>query len=613
MSQQLSLARPMGSSFLDRPAGALPSVAPALRQRILLLTLALGLLLFVWRLGATGLVDETPPLFAASARAMAETGDWLIPRVNGLPRYDKPPLVYWAMGLLYLLPGQQQWNPLGSWASALPSALASIAVMLALAHTLLRWPQTQRRPALTALTAALAFALSPPVLLWSRVAVSDALFSGLVALTLLAAWWAIAEPSLAVWPIWLLLGLAVLAKGPVAVVLLGLTLLLYGWSQGDLGGLWRRLQPLKGLALTSLVALPWYWAALLVEGEPFWRSFFGYHNLQRFTSVVNHHQQPWWFFLLMLVLGSLPSSPLLLLGLSRALSWRPAAAPLSLRRFAACWLLAVLLFFSVAATKLPSYWLPAIPAAALLVALTAQDPPSGAGRWAWGLTLSLTAVLALAFLASPRWLPLIRDGEMPTLAAELQAGQWLLLAAALFGLALLAALLSRGQGPGRLLALQLPIAVFVPLVLLPIWSLGDQLRGLPVRQMAALVNRQARPGEPLAMVGILKPSLHYYSRRVVIYEAPTPGGSINLVDRLSHEQRRGLLPSSSALQPTVLVVIDQETAARPYWAGLALQELGRSSIYRLWRVDRQALERRAADLLRSGERISWRDPRPERY
>ena len=613
MSQQISLARPMGSSHLERPPLALPAVAPALRRRILLLTLALGLLLFVWRLGATGLVDETPPLFAASARAMAETGDWLIPRVNGLPRYDKPPLVYWAMGLLYLLPGQQQWNPLGSWASALPSALASIAVMLALAHTLLRWPQTQRRPALTALTAALAFALSPPVLLWSRVAVSDALFSGLVALTLLAAWWAIAEPSLAVWPIWLLLGLAVLAKGPVAVVLLGLTLLLYGWSQGDLGGLWRRLKPIRGLALTSLVALPWYGAALLVEGEPYWRSFFGYHNLQRFTSVVNHHQQPWWFFLLMLVLASLPSSPLLLLGLSRALSWRPTAAPLSLRRFAACWLLAVLLFFSLAATKLPSYWLPAIPAAALLVALTAQDAPSGAGRWAWGLTLSLTALLALAFLASPRWLPLIRDGEMPTLAAELQAGQWLLLAAALFGLALLAALLSRDQGPGRLLALQLPIAVFVPLVLLPSWALGDRLRGLPVRQMAALVNQRAQPGETLAMVGILKPSLHYYSRRVVIYEGPTAAGTVNLADRLSHEQRRGQLPSSAALQPTVLVVIDRETAAQPYWTGLAPQELGRSSIYRLWRVDRQALERRVADLLRSGERISWRDPRPERY
>ena len=68
-------------------------------------------------------------LFAASARAMVERGDWLIPHVNGLPRYDKPPLVYWLMGLLYALPGQEHWNPLGTWASALPSALACVAVI----------------------------------------------------------------------------------------------------------------------------------------------------------------------------------------------------------------------------------------------------------------------------------------------------------------------------------------------------------------------------------------------------------------------------------------------------------------------------------------------------
>ena len=60
---------------------------------------ACGALITLWQLGATGLVDETPPLFAAAGRAMAETGDWLTPRVNGLPRYDKPPLVYWLMGL----------------------------------------------------------------------------------------------------------------------------------------------------------------------------------------------------------------------------------------------------------------------------------------------------------------------------------------------------------------------------------------------------------------------------------------------------------------------------------------------------------------------------------
>ena len=87
---------------------------------MLLAVLLLGLALFVWQLGDTGLVDETPPLFAAAARAMAETGDWLTPRVNGLPRYDKPPLVYWLMGLGYLLPGQNAWNPLGTWDARLP-------------------------------------------------------------------------------------------------------------------------------------------------------------------------------------------------------------------------------------------------------------------------------------------------------------------------------------------------------------------------------------------------------------------------------------------------------------------------------------------------------------
>ena len=63
------------------------------RRQVLALVLTLGLAITLWRLGSTGVVDETPPLFAAAGRAMADTGDWLTPRVNGLPRYDKPPLV----------------------------------------------------------------------------------------------------------------------------------------------------------------------------------------------------------------------------------------------------------------------------------------------------------------------------------------------------------------------------------------------------------------------------------------------------------------------------------------------------------------------------------------
>jgi 4-amino-4-deoxy-L-arabinose transferase-like glycosyltransferase len=619
---------------------ALPPVAPHRRRQVLWLITAAALLLFLWRLGSTGLVDETPPLFAASARAMAETSDWLIPRVNGLPRYDKPPLIYWAMGVLYALPGQELWNPLGTWAARLPSALSCGAVMLTLADTLLRWPQRQQRPALTALTAALAFGLSPLVLLWGRIAVSDALFSALLAGSLLLSWRAYAAPGRSGgsgggwWGPWLLLGLAVLAKGPVAVLLLGLTLLLFGWLQADLPGLWRRLRPLPGLAITAAVALPWYGAALLVEGEPFWRSFFGYHNLQRFTAVVNNHQQPWWFFGVVLVIASLPLTPLLLAGLVQGLGrlrwrgpqlwWRlaePLAPELSLQRFAACWLLAVLLFFTVAATKLPSYWLPATPAAGLLVALAAQR---GLG-WPWRLSLLVTAVMAAGWLASPLWVPLIVAPEMPGLVPDLLAGRWLLLGGLLYGAAVGLSLgLGRGWGLGpsrglersgaaALVGLQLPLLAFVPLVLQPAWELGDRLRGQPVRQMAAALRRQARPAEPVAMVGMLKPSLHYYGRRVVIYEGAEPHNLVNLADRLRRESRPGQPASRPEQQPSVLVVIDAATAEQPYWQGLTPQLLERRGIYGLWRLDRRRLEGRAEQLRRQGVAADWSDPRPERY
>lgn len=576
-------------------------------------TLAIGLLLFVWQLGSTGLVDETPPLFAASARAMAETGDWLIPRVNGLPRYDKPPLVYWLMGALYALPGQQAWNPLGTWAARLPSALASVALMLGLAHTLLRWPQRSRAPGATALAAALAYGLSPLALVWGRIAVSDALLAGCLGFSLLLSWRCYAAGGRRWWQAWLVLGLAVLAKGPVAVLLLGLTLLLFGWLQADLGRLWARLRPLPGLALTALVALPWYGLALLVEGEPFWQSFFGYHNLQRFTAVVNNHQAPWWFFMPVLVIASLPVTPLLLLGLAQGLGRlrEPLAPELSLQRFAACWLLAVFLFFTAAATKLPSYWLPATPAAGLLVALAAQR----GRRWAWGLSLLLTAGLAGVFAAGPLWLPLIEAPEMPSLGAELLAGPWVPLAAAFWALALLLGAWAgwRKDALSGLLALQLPLAAFVPAVLLPLVELGDRLRAAPVRELAAEARSARRPSEPLAMLGMLKPSLHYYSRRVVIFEGDEPKHLLNLADRLRHESRPGQPASTSAQQPSVLVVIDSGTAAQPHWQGLKPQLLSRRGIYALWRLERSRLEQRAAQLQRQGVAADWQLQRPERY
>jgi hypothetical protein len=88
---------------------------------------------------------------------------------------------------------------------------------------------------------------------------------------------------------------------------------------------------------------------------------------------------------------------------------------------------------------------------------------------------------------------------------------------------------------------------------------------------------------------------------------------VNLADRLRHERRAGLEPSTPDQHPTVLIVIDQGTAALPHWQGLEPQMLAASGLYRLWRVDRGALEGRAMALRQAGEGPTWRDPRPERY
>jgi len=595
----------------------------------MLLILVLAVAIFCWQLGNTGLVDETPPLFAASGRAMAETGDWLTPRVNGLPRFDKPPLVYWLMGLGYVLPAGGFLDPLGTWAARLPSALASVATMLMLGDTLLRYGfQGDAHPRRTAVTAALAFALSPLVLIWSRTAVSDALLSGTLALSLLCQWRCYASGSGRRWWLaWIVLAFAVLTKGPVALVLTGITLILFALMRRDLSGLWASLRPLQGLLITGLISLPWYAAELLVEGQPFWDSFFGYHNLQRLTSVVNDHLQPWWFFGPVLVVASLPFTPLLLLGLGKVLaafaggaSLQRSAAKNSLSHFAGCWLLAVFLLFTAAATKLPSYWLPATPAAALLIAAAARPASLRQRRGlltAWICTGLCTLILAAGLFASPLWIPLIQDPEMPTLPAELLTSGLVIRAAVCFTVAVLLGIWSLwGTVPGRLLAWQGPMVLFQLIALVPMIQLGDRVRQLPVRQVAEQVVEQRRPGEPLAMIGVLKPSLHFYTRQVVVYEGESRAALANLADRLSHERRRGFqgLPLTEAgASPSVLVVINRGTAAKQHWQGLRPQKLAEAGIYELWRLDRSRLEQRAEDLSDEGVDLTWRRPRPERY
>ncbi len=596
------------------------------KNRGLLFLLFIGIFLFIWQLGSTGLFDETPPLFAAAGRAMHITGDWLTPKVNGFNRFDKPPLFYWLMGLLYALPGQDYWDPLGTWSARLPSAFSSLLMMLLIGETLMSSPQKfDSFPRRTAVIGSLAFALSPLVIIWSRIAVSDALLCSTLGISLLFQWRRYSNTRNHPWWLaWLVLSLSVLTKGPVAIVLMFMVLMLFGFVQSDFYELIRRLKPIKGFLLTLLISSPWYLIELIKEGKPFWDSFFGYHNFQRLTSVVNDHQAPWWFFGLILIISSLPFTPYLILALYKESlnifsKNNNHLRSESLSSFAFCWLLSVLLLFTLAATKLPSYWLPATPAAAILVGIFSSKIELKYQNLSFPFicTFIISILFSLLLFSLPIWVELINDPEMPNLASELVASKIYLNGALLiFFLSCIGVLFSYKIRGGKLILLQVPFILFNLIILHPILNLGDKLRQLPLREASELIINSKKINEPIAMVGIKKPSLHFYTNSLVIYEWNDKVALVNLAERLRLEKRyynKSYTGESAKSSNKFLLVIDNQTSNHSHWRNLNPELLGQFSIYKVWRLNKSSLQKRAEELISDGVQPDWQDPNPEKF
>src|SRR4051794_31046099 len=95
---------------MARIAARLPNLARyTWLEPIAIAVLALGLNLA--GNGRTGLWDRDEPRYAVCVREMRARGDWIFPTFNGEPRYQKPILIYWLMGLGMALAGD---NPFGA-------------------------------------------------------------------------------------------------------------------------------------------------------------------------------------------------------------------------------------------------------------------------------------------------------------------------------------------------------------------------------------------------------------------------------------------------------------------------------------------------------------------
>ncbi len=595
------------------------------KERLLtfLVVLFFGIIIFLLGLGSTGLVDETPPLFAAAGKAMSESGDWLTPKVNGIFRFDKPPLIYWLMAFFYSLPKNEVWDSLGTISARLPSALASLFLMLMIGDTIYCWPQKGERKLTTPIVASLSFALSPLLIVWSRTAVSDALLCGNLGISLLLFWRRMAsnrkEPCISPW---VFLGLAILTKGPVAFVLAALTISSFLFVQKDWRGSLDKIKPKRGLLITVLLSLPWYVLELIKEGRPFWDSFFGYHNFQRYTSVVNNHAEPIWFFLYVMIIGSLPFTPFLFHGIFEAFkdlktSFKKDCIPSeSLFIFCLCWLGSVFIFFSISATKLPSYWLPAIPAVAILTSnsYTKLLNKKRAFSSLWIINLFILLGLSIAFFLSNIWLNTINDPEMPNLASNLLSTGIILKARLFFfAFALIAIVSFVFRSQNTFLYLQLLLLLGQTVLMPPIRKLADTSRQLPLRNISKQILNSRQGGETLAMIGIRKPSLHFYSKQIVFYESRNEEGVINLSDRLTFDRRINFQDKPNYDSETFLVVIDKYSSIEEHWSNISHQKLGVYGIYNLWRIKKSDLNSQATNLLSNGFEANWRNKKVEKF
>ncbi len=349
----------------------------------------------------------------------------------------------------------------------------------------------------------------------------------------------------------------------------------------------REMRVLWGIAIILLLAVPWYILVTLANGEAFIDSFFGYHNLERFTSVVNHHRGPWYFYFEIVLLGFAPWSIFLPVAIARLQFWKrsiwqnqPRSQQLGL--FALFWFGSVFGFFTIAVTKLPSYVLPLIPAAGILVALFWSEQLVQTPRSGWGIKLS--AVLNMAFflavmgaiIYSPN---LFQDDpiliNMPSLLEKsgvIVSGAPIAGATALIGLVLML----RHQIRWLWLVNIVGLLALLSFTLMPAIFLFDSQRQLPLRQLSQVAAQERQTGEGLIMIGFKKPSVVFYTQQRVTFLA----GADRAVSALKEIAVKHPTPPSVMLLGTVGNLNATDLKPEQY------QKLGQAGNYQLIRVSK---------------------------
>ncbi|WP_447978055.1 ArnT family glycosyltransferase [Candidatus Nitrospira bockiana] len=483
--------------------------------------LALAACLLFLDLGTLGLTDRDEGSNAEAAREMVETGNWLYPTLNGVPRFAKPIFIYWLTGGAYVLFGVSEFT------ARLPSAVFAVGLIL-LQYGFL----TRLCGALVGLFGALMLLLNIEMIAIGRMALTDSVLIFFTTLSLYGLWLGIHGEGRArhfVWLFYLGMALGTLTKGPVGVLVPLLGAVPYLFIAGRWRQFWQNGYPLAGLALFVLLTVPWYAMMLVIHGTRYIDSAQA-DTVGRFFNIIGGHGGTLFFYVPVLLFGFFPWSGFLPAAIWQAVkSWRTGLRERELEWFAACWLIAVFVFFSLSATRLPHYIGPLFPAAALLTAIywnrSLAEPRTPGLRLSFRLLMLLGYLLGFTLISASFLYSTFLDKitrEFPAAAqADPGAGPMVAGLLLIIGVGVVAYFgLSEDRRAGAFWAAGATLFLVILIALEVTLPRFSRYFIDPPHELAYIAGLNLQPEEQLIVYGPPKPSVLFYARRRAIMVKP---------------------------------------------------------------------------------------------
>ncbi len=480
-------------------------------------------------IGGLGLTDRDEGSNAEAAREMLETGDWISPTLNYEPRFAKPAFVYWLISGSYTLFG------INEFAARFPSAFSGLCVLLLQYAFVYRW-----LGAPLAFLSSIMLLLNMEFLAINRLVLTDpelvvfttlagySFWQGLQASTKTSRWWFAS--------FYLAMGFGMLVKGPVGIIIPLVGVIPFLMLTRQWKSFWQKGFPLLGTGLVLLVAAPWYVVMFQIHGEAYWAAAQA-NTTGRFMSPMEGHGGTLLFYVPILLLGFFPWSAFLPSVLYQSIKqWKAywhgqtfATPEKNLEFFLSVWVVGLLIFFTLSATRLPHYIYPLFPASALLVALWWKRFQDMVSLPDWRiprrLLLGVGYVLGIAIILGPaifhQFLKQISE-EFPA-AVHVDFG-WL---PTMMGLVIIFGTMGirhcldsetkRSWAVGVAGVMIMMVGVFAVKGALPVYHMYFIE---PPQQLAAIAGYNLGKDDRLLQVGRKRPSLSFYSQRKVYFLGP---------------------------------------------------------------------------------------------